>query len=165
MAIDPDGGGSRSLASIVGTVAGGYVEYPLWAQENDWMNLNVRTGLQYSLLGGDMGGVLEFHYIQIPLLMKLGFPLQMPGESYLLAGLGGGYLITVTSPETVGVDMDLFNRVELQALFGMGFGTPWGLSFDIRYQTGMNTRTSEGGSLPFLLYDSTVSLVASYKIH
>jgi hypothetical protein len=58
-----------------------------------------------------------------------------------------------------------FNRFEIKALAGMGFSTGMGLSFDIRYQIGLNNRASEEGTIPFLLYDSTVSLVASYKIH
>ena len=141
------------------------VEYPLWSNEQDTMNLKGHSGLQYALLGGDIGGVLHFHYIQIPLLLKLGFPLQMPGESYLLAGLAGGYLLNVTSPELDNIDIISFNRVEIKALAGMGFSTEMGLSFDIRYQIGLNSRVSDEGEIPFLLYDSTVSLVASYKIH
>lgn len=162
---EPDEGVGPSTPSIVGAIAGGYVEYPLWSNEQDTMNLKGRSGLQYALLGGDIRGVLHFHYIQIPLLLKLGFPLQMPGESYLLAGLTGGYLLNVTSPEIGSIDMVSFNRVEIKALAGMGFSTEMGFSFDIRYQIGLNNRASEEGTIPFLLYDSTVSLVASYKIH
>ena len=165
MMIDPDEGGGRATALIVGAIAGGYVESPLWSNEQDTMNLKGRSGLQYALLGGGIGGVLNFHYIQIPLLLKLGLPLQMSGESYLVAGLAGGYLLNVTSPELESIDMDSFNRVEIKALAGMGFSTEMGLSLDIRYQIGLNNRACEEGSIPFLLYDSTVSLVASYKIH
>ena len=161
---DPDGSASRYLGPILGTVAGGYVEYPLWSNEQDDMNLAVRSGLQYALLGGDMGDALALHCVQIPLLVKLGFPLQMPGEAYLLAGFTGGFIVGATAPETGAVDMDNFNGVELLAQAGMGFGLSWGLSFDFRYQMGLTNRTAEGGDIPFNLYDTSVLFVASYKL-
>ena len=129
LGFDPDGGRGRSLSPIVGAVAGGYAEYPVWSHESEAIRLLARSGVQYALLGADVGGELGMHYLQVPLLARLAFDLEVSGSSYLIAGLAAGYLVGASADVTV--DLENYNRAELTAVAGMGYSTPWGVSLAV----------------------------------
>lgn len=162
LAIDSDGDRGRSPSPIVGALAGGYAEYPVWSHESEAIRLLARSGVQYALLGADAGGKLGMHYLQVPLLARLAFDLEVSGSSYLIAGLAGGYLVGASAE--VPVDLDTYNRAELTAVAGVGYSTPWGVSLDLRYQRGLTRREAEDSGFPVSLYNSTISLVAGYSI-
>jgi len=106
-----------------------------------------QIGLQYSLQGardaGNPDRRLSYHYLSLPLVMKLYFN----GKTFAEIGPQVGYLLNAKSIET-GFEEDLTESVkswDFLGLIGMGYETDSGASMGLRFGYGfLNT---SGGSV------------------
>lgn len=106
-----------------------------------------QIGLQYSLQGArdaaNNDGRLNYHYLNLPLVMKFYFAESTFAE----VGPQVGYLLSASYKETGFKEdrTDLVNRWDVLALVGMGHETESGASMGLRFGWGfLNT---SGGSV------------------
>ena len=122
-----------------------------------------QIGLQYSLQGSRLNngvnGRLSYHYLSLPILMKLYFA----ESTYAEIGPQLAYLLSAKYKET-GFEEDktsTVKRFDILAMAGIGHETDWGGSAGLRFGFGFTNTSgaSVGGSTVFrnLLFQAYVA--------
>ncbi|WP_422480392.1 porin family protein [Pleomorphochaeta sp. DL1XJH-081] len=165
---DPSGDGTPRY----GFTGGLYGDYALYAVE-DVMDLSAQFGLNYAMKGfrtestsGDVKVNLD--YIELPILVKAAFDLNLPVKPFALAGGYVGYAITQTylvdDSEIDGALLGQDNKdLDFGVTFGAGVDLDMGVSIDARFNLGLANIADEGSALESMK-NRSVSLMVSYNI-
>jgi len=112
-----------------------------------------KIGLQYSLLGArdatNTLGRLSYHYLSVPLVLKLYFA----DNTYAEVGPQIGYLLRAKYHET-GISQDrtdVVKKWDIMGLVGLGYETDFGGNVGLRFGYGISNTTgaTTGNSLVF----------------
>ncbi|MGE4454430.1 MAG: porin family protein [Sphaerochaeta sp.] len=171
---EPSGDGTPRY----GFTGGVYGEYDFYSL-GEMVDLSVQSGLYYTMKGfrtevdvtptvsTDLS--LNNDYIEMPMLLKASFSLDLPASPYIRVGPSVGYRIIndpSTDPEIAVVEAgaeDKFTNFDAGIVFGAGADLDMGLSIDARFNLGLlNIEDDPSGDN--YTKNRSVSLMVSYSI-
>jgi len=178
--VEPSGEGSPRY----GFTGGLYGDYAFYSM-GEMVDFSVQSGVYYAMKGFraskvnvESVGVVEgdltvnHDYIEVPLLVKASFPLDLPVDPYLLVGPAVSYRIinTVsmesTHPATSAIVDDIegkYQSLDFGVVFGAGVDLDMGISVDARFNLGLLNIEDEPSGDDYTK-NRSISLMVSYNI-
>jgi len=176
-----------------GITGGVFGEYDFYSIENI-VDLSAQSGV-YFVMNGFRSDVdltaapgtpftevtpteFNLNYIQVPVLLKASFPLNLPVKPFALVGASAGYLITKsvgTSEDLNTTQEDYYNgavvdpyeeklsNFDFGLVFGAGVDLDMGLSIDARFNLGLMNIDQDATGDDYTKTRS-ITLMASYNI-
>lgn len=167
--VEPSGEGSPRYG-FTGGIYGDYAFYSM----GEMVDFSVQPGVYYAMKGfkSDLGPLeltVNHDYIEVPILVKASFPLDLPVDPYLLVGPAVSYRIVnsvSTDPEdpgTVSAVEEKYQSFDLGVVFGAGVTLDMGISIDARFNLGLLNVEKEPAGDNYTK-NRSISLMASYNI-
>ena len=172
--VEPSGEGSPRFG-FTGGIYGDYAFYSM----GEMVDFSVQAGVYYAMKGfrsevatspsTSTDLTVDHDYIEVPLLVKASFPLDLPVDPYLLVGPAVSYRIinTVsTDPEVGPVEdgvKDKYQSLDFGVVFGAGVTLDMGISVDARFNLGLLNIEDEPSGDDFTK-NRSISLMVSYNV-
>ncbi|MGE0073875.1 MAG: porin family protein [Sphaerochaetaceae bacterium] len=187
---EPSGDGTPRY----GFTGGVFGEYDFYAIENI-VDFSAQTGVYFMMNGfrSDVNLVgapgpspfteetptnFNLNYIQVPVLLKASFPLNLPVKPFALVGASAGYLITKSVEASDDLSEaedgyftaavsdpyeDKLSNFDFGLVFGAGVDLDMGLSIDARFNLGL-MNIDEDASGDDYTKNRSITLMVSYNI-
>ena len=172
--VEPSGEGSPRY----GFTGGLYGDYAFYSM-GEMVDLSVQSGVYYAMKGfraeqpttptTSTDLTVNHDYIEVPLLVKASFPLDLPVDPYLLVGPAVSYRIinsVSTDPEVGLVEdgaKDKYQSLDFGVVFGAGVDLDMGISVDARFNLGLLNIEDEPSGDDYTK-NRSISLMVSYNI-
>jgi hypothetical protein len=161
-----------------GFTGGIYGDYAFYSMENV-MDLSVQPGVNFAMKGFNTDAPhdssitmdVNLNYIEVPVLFKASFPLEMPVAPYVVVGPYAGYSISknlkfsddvpsATEDFIASSSIDDVQDFDFGVVMGAGVDLEMGISIDARFSMGL----IEIGEDTVDWKNRSVSLMVSYNI-
>jgi len=172
--VEPSGEGSPRY----GFTGGLYGDYAFYSM-GEMVDLSVQSGVYYAMKGfraeqptpptTSTDLTVNHDYIEVPLLVKASFPLDLPVDPYLLVGPAVSYRIinsVSTDPEVLAVEAGVeekYQSLDFGVVFGAGVDLDMGISVDARFNLGLLNIEDEPSGDDYTK-NRSISLMVSYNI-
>ncbi|MEA5032023.1 MAG: porin family protein [Sphaerochaeta sp.] len=157
-----------------GFTGGVYADYAFYSIENV-VDFSVQPGVYFAMKGFNTDHPafeetkVNLNYIEVPVLLKAGFPLGLPVDPYILVGPTVGVRLS-SDYEAEAAEGELNENIKLidyGVTMGAGVDLDMGLSIDARFNLGLveigdEAAAAFGGVVDWK--NRSVSLMVSYNI-